>query len=276
MTKLTQPTKWHGGKNYLAPWIISHFPEHVHYVEPYFGGGSVLLQKPVDWVEGHSEVVNDLNGDLTNFWCVLQSEKLLSDFQRIIDAIPFSQFEFKHSDELNGLTAEHGLGVQRAVWFFVKYRQSRQGLGKDFATLSRNRTRRGMNEQVSSWLTAIEGLPEVHERLKRVVILNRDAIDVIKQQDGPRTLFYLDPPYLHSTRSSTGEYEHEMDIDDHSMLLASLCEMKGKFILSGYHNVMYDKTARHFGWRCEEKQIDNKASSAKTKELKTECLWMNF
>ena len=41
---LTQPLKWHGGKYYLAKRIIEEFPTHVHYVEPYFGGGSVLLQ----------------------------------------------------------------------------------------------------------------------------------------------------------------------------------------------------------------------------------------
>ena len=69
--------------------------------------------------------------------------------------------------------------VERAVNFFIRCRQSRAGCFKDFATLSRTRTRRGMNEQASAWLTVIDGLPEVHARLKRVVILNHDALDVI-------------------------------------------------------------------------------------------------
>jgi len=64
MGKLTQPLKWHGGKHYLAKAIIELMPPHVHYVEPYFGGGSVLLEKdPV----GVSEVVNDRNRELMNF-----------------------------------------------------------------------------------------------------------------------------------------------------------------------------------------------------------------
>ena len=61
-----------------------------------------------------------------------------------------------------------------------------------------------MSEQASAWWNTVDGLANVHDRLKRVVILCRDALDVIRQQDGSRTLFYLDPPYLHSTRASTG------------------------------------------------------------------------
>ena len=81
---------------------------------------------------------------------------------------------------------------------------------KDFATLSRNRTRRQMNEQASAWWTCVEGLPAVSARLRRVVVLNQPALEVIRQQDGPATLFYLDPPYLHETRASPGTYKHEM------------------------------------------------------------------
>ncbi len=70
MTKLTQPLKWHGGKHYLAKRIIELMPEHVHYVEPYFGGGAVLLQKDP---EGVSEVVNDIDGELMSFWDCLRA-----------------------------------------------------------------------------------------------------------------------------------------------------------------------------------------------------------
>ncbi len=266
---LTQPFKIHGGKHYLGKWIIEHMPKHTHYVEPYFGGGSVLLQKPF---EGISEVANDLYGDLSNFWQMLQSDNNFDLLKRKLEATPFSDREFDWAS----LTKESKGGVDDAVSFFIRARQSRQGLEEDFATLSRNRTRRGMNEQVSSWLTAIEGLPEVHTRLKRVVILNRPAIEVIKQQDGPKTLFYLDPPYLHETRVTTKDYRHEMSKEDHSILLQTLFDIKGKFLLSGYPSKMYRIAAKVGGWRCVEKKIDNKASSKKTKDTKTECLWMNF
>lgn len=281
MSKLVQPLKWHGGKHYMAKRIIEIIPPHIHYVEPYFGGGSVFLQKPVELIEGHSEVVNDINGQLTNFWKVLSNSEEFESLSRLLEATPFSKELF---DEYTGDEAEDlqkidfgPTRVARALWFFVKYRQSRQGLGKDFATLSRNRTRRGMNEQVSSWLTAIDGLPEVHERLKRVVILNDEALKVIRQQDGRNTFFYLDPPYLHETRSSTKEYgKHEMSREQHAKLLNQLCLVKGKFILSGYRSDMYDHSAKLAGWHRVDIEIDNKASSKKKKDKKTECLWMNY
>src|SRR5207249_7948232 len=90
----------------------------------------------------------------------------------------------------------NGEMVRHAAGFFVVCRQSLAGRMKGFASLSRNRTRRRMNEQASAWITAVEGLPAVHERLRRVVILCRPAVEVLRSQDGPGTLFYLDPPYL--------------------------------------------------------------------------------
>lgn len=268
--KIFPPYKWHGGKFYLAKWIISHFPPHVHYVEPYFGGGNVLLQKPAKWIEGISEVVNDINGELTNFWLQLRDnrENLLS----ALECMPLNENEFEHSL----FTVSADTSVQRAIKFFVRYRQSRQGLGKDFATMTRTRTRRGMNEQVSQWLSAIDGLPETCARIERVAIFNRDAINVIEQQDGPDTLFYIDPTYLHETRVTTADYEHEMTPEQHQTLLKTLAYLQGSFLLSGYRSELYDNAATRYGWYRVEKEIDIKASSATTKPKRVECLWMNY
>jgi DNA adenine methylase len=76
--------------------------------------------------------------------------------------------------------------VQRAVRFFVLCRQSLAGRMDTFAPLSKNRTRRRMNEQASAWLTAVEGLPAVHARLKRVAILNRPALMSFDNQPGTK------------------------------------------------------------------------------------------
>lgn len=273
------PLKWHGGKQYLADRIISMMPSHLHYVEPYFGGGAVLFRKPC---EGVSEVVNDLNSQLINFWRVLQDEAVFKVFVRAIECIPFAEKEWENTNWLNTtwmgrLPGNIADQVRWAGAFFVRFRQSRQGLGKDFATLSRNRTRRGMNEQVSSWLSAVEGLPECHARLKRVVILNHRALDVIKEQDGPNTLFYLDPPYLQETRTAKWAFgDYEMSEADHVELLENLACVKGKFLLSGYHSGIYDSYAVEFSWNFEEISIPNNASSAKEKRVMTECVWRNW
>ena len=84
------------------------------------------------------------------------------------------------------------------------------------------------------------------------------------------------PPYLHETRTARNAYTYEMTKQMHSDLLNCLSGIKGKFMLSGYHSDMYDCAASQFGWRCEEREIDNKASRSKAKEKKMECLWMNF
>jgi hypothetical protein len=115
-----------------------------------------------------------------------------------------------------------------------------------FAPLSRARTRRGMNEQASAWLGAVDGLPAVHARLSRVVLLNRDAVDVIQSQDGPGTMFYLDPPYLTATRAAPGVYRHELTADDHRRLLGAVKAVEGKVILSGYPSDLYDRELA--GW----------------------------
>jgi len=270
MSGLTQPLKWHGGKHYLAKRIISLMPLHLHYVEPFFGGGSVLLEKDPD---GVSEVANDVCQELTNFWRVLQDPQLFGEFMRRVSAMPFSQREWEDSRRRR-VEMWRGTNVEMAVSFFVRCRQSRAGKFNGFATLSKNRTRRRMNEQASAWMTAVDGLPAVAQRMKRVVILNDDAVTVIGREDSPNTLFYLDPPYLHETRVTTKDYAFEMTVDDHRRLLEQLQGAKGKVLISGYPSKLYDDALRQ--WERVDFAIDNKASSAKRKPIQTERIWMNY
>ncbi len=264
--RVSPPLKWHGGKWYLAPRIVAKMPPHIHYVEAFAGGLSVLLAKDP---EGVSEVVNDLNGDLSNFWRVLQQEDSFRRFQRTLEAMPFSEREWRDAEEGRGADA-----VEWAVRFFVRCRQSLAGRMDGFAPLSRTRTRRGMNEQASAWTAAVDGLPAVHARLRRVAILNHDALDVIRQQDGPDTLFYLDPPYLAETRACDDVYAHEMGPAQHAELLEVLCRCAGRVMLSGYPSEMYDRRLRD--WTRHEFALPNQAAGGKQKRSMTEVVWCNF
>jgi DNA adenine methylase len=212
---------------------------------------------------------------VTNFFRVLQSTKEFAEFQRIVSAVPFSQVEWADATKAGIIPQDpNSIDVAAAVRFFIACRQSRAGTFDSFAPLSRTRTRRQMNEQASAWMTAVDGLPQVAKRLMRVVILNKDAVEVIRQEDGPNTLFYPDPPYMHETRVATDAYAFEMTDVQHSQLLAVIKDCKGKVMLSGYHSPLYD--CELSGWRCQEFAIDNKASSAKVKRVMTECVWMNY
>jgi len=266
---MVQPIKWHGGKSYLSAWIIGNFPDrnsYTHYNEAFAGGLSVLFAHDPD---GKSEAVNDLNSGLSDFWFILSTtpEAMI----RELWATPLSQEVWESATEMRADDDR----MKRATAFFVRYRQSRQGLGKDFATPT-TRVRRGMNENVSAWLTAVESLPEAHERLRRVEVRNMDGIKFIEKYDHESALFYLDPPYVHETRVTTKDYECEMSVADHLRLLEVCVKLKGKFLLSGYDSEMYRRVADQNGFRKVEKEIDNKASSKDVKEKKTECLWMNY
>ena len=283
-TGVDSPLKWHGGKSYLANKIISLMPPrcknpnnpdpddpgYIAYVEPYAGGLSVLLANdPV----GISEVANDLNGPLTNFWDVMADPVKFEIFNRRMQATPFSEVEWQRAAERS---AFEGDPIEEAAGFFIHCRQSLSGRMKGFAGISRTRTRQGQNEQVAAWLSAVEGLPAVHARLKRVLIRNIDGVECIKKEDGKRTLHYVDCPYVHSTRATTGEYAHEMTDVQHAELLNTLMDIEGRFLLSGYHSELYDKYAKNCGWKVHEFQIANHSSSSKQKQRKCEVVWTNY
>jgi DNA adenine methylase len=282
--KLVPPLKWHGGKTYLASQIVSLMPAHLHYVEPYFGGGAVLLARDPDrnWYEsaddwadtaaqrGCSEVVNDVSGELVNFWRVLRYERKFQKFLRAVQATPFSEKDWQDTCKFQ----DGKSSVTRAIRFFICCRQSLAGRMDSFAPRSRSRTRGGINEQANAWLGSVEGLPAVHQRLKSVVILNNDALNVIRKEDAAKTLFYLDPPYLHETRTSTDVYEFEMTDDDHRELLQTIQNVDGKVMLSGYHSALYDNMLAD--WNLKEFVKANSSAGGKEKRKMTECLWMNY
>jgi DNA adenine methylase len=259
--------KWPGGKNYLAEKIIALFPRHIHYVEGFFGSGAVLFKKsPFNC----SEVVNDLNEELINFWQVLRDPLRFQTFLRVVQATPFSEKFWIETISNQRNTDE----TTKAIAFFIRCRQSMMGGMKSFAPISKSRTRQGMNEQVAAWLTAVEGLPEAHARLKRVLILNRHIIELLRTQDSPDTFFYLDPPYVPDSRVANGMYKHEMTEQDHKNFLNQLTPLRGKWILSGYSTPLYESMLK--GYRRVEVKIANNMSTEDVKEIKTEVLWMNF
>jgi DNA adenine methylase len=271
------PLKWHGGKYYLAAKIVKLMPPHLHYVEPFFGGGAVLLARdPEDregWLFPHhgvSEVVNDLNDRLINFWRVLKSPELFQAFHRRAQAIPVSRSEWEEAHA----HVDGDDPVANALAFFVDCRQSRSGLMTSFTAVTRNRTRRRMNGNVSEWLSAVDGLPEVHARLRRVLVEKMPALEIIKREDTPGTLFYCDPPYLHETRISKEAYSYEMNEQEHKDLLALLLECKGKVMLSGYPSELYDTLLKN--WTRHTFDLPNNAASGEVKRRMTEVLWCNF
>jgi DNA adenine methylase len=262
---------------------VGLMPPHLHYVEPFAGGLAVLLERdPNDkrlWVgekggrAGVSEVVNDLNEELMNFWRVLQHGELFPEFCRACQVTPLGRRQFNTACDGQKVYTDP---VGRAWAFFVRCRQSRAGTFKGFTNLTRSRTRRGINGNASEWLGAVEGLPAVHARLQPVVIENIDALKLIPREDTPDTLFFLDPPYLHETRATTDAYAYEMTAEQHVELLGTLAGLKGKWMLSGYPSKLYDSFFKDFPHTRHEFDMPNHAAGGEEKRRMTECVWTNY
>jgi DNA adenine methylase len=259
------PVKWHGGKRYLAKRIVENFPKHRIYLEAFGGGASVLLNKPTVDVE----VYNDLDTRITRLFRVLreQGQQFLDKVQFIL----YSQIEFEEA----GHYPEGASDLDMAVCDYVRWRQSFGGKGESWSYTT-TRARGGMAGDVNAWWTAIDGLPVIIDRIRRVQIICQPATEAIERFDNPEALIYCDPPYVHSTREkgSRDVYLEEMSDNDHRELATLLSRCKSKVVLSGYPSALYEKL--YAGWRIVTFDIANHAAGGKKKERKTEILWLNF
>ena len=259
-TKLRPPIKRHGGKAYLARRIVSHFPAHRTYVEPFAGGLSVLLNKPRSTVE----VASDLDARLINFWRHLCNSPMLLGMLAETD---YSESSFQDATRLVG--AEND-GCTAAWAYVVNNRMSRGGLGKTFAWS--DRLRGGQPGDVNAWDTIRQELPAIIDRMRNVRLSCLPAVEVVLLYDSPDTLVYADPPYMPETRTARSTYDYEMAVDAHRELLRVLCGACSAVCLSGYRSPLYD--AALADWQRVEWDMPNHSGQGATKQRRTECLWI--
>lgn len=250
--------RWHGGKWLLAPWIISEMPKHRVYVEPFGGAGSVLIRKP----RCYAEVWNDLDGHVVNLFQVLRSDRA-SELVEMLRLTPFASDEFQQAYQPTDCP------VEKARRLVIRSFMGFGSNGHNRLTGFRSNSNRLGTTPAHDWINYPDALVAVIERLKGVVVLNRDACEVMAGHDGPETLHYVDPPYVMDTRSDAGaDYAHEMDDSDHENLLDFLDGLTGMVMLSGYPHEIYDTRLAHWT-RITRKAL---ADGAKTR---TEVLWLN-
>ncbi len=234
MLIIRPPIRYYGGKWRLAPWIISHFPLHQCYVEPFGGAAGVLLRKPPSVFE----IFNDIDHEVVNFFRVLRERPV--ELIRAIELTPWSREEQRLSFE----PCDDPL--ERARRFYLRSWQTRGGPRTQWRSGWRYHYR--INGQRPPDTTKLwnqtDHLWAVVERLKQVQIECDDALAVIERYDAPTTLFYVDPPYLAETRSqrwSAKAYQHEMSREDHIRLAEVLNEVEGMVVLSGYPSDLYEE-----------------------------------
>jgi len=143
--------------------------------------------------------------------------------------------------------------VTQAAAFFTLCRQSFGGLisSSSWNTSVASLTA-GQAQATAGWTNTINRLPEILQRLRRVQIDNADFRKVIKHYDRPETLFYMDPPYVMSTRKA-GKYECELTDNDHRDLLHLIKHVRGMVLLSGYTSALYERELAR--WRCDRYKV---------------------
>ena len=257
---------WYGGKFSHLDFILPLIPrDATHFCDVFGGSAAVLLN-----VEPYAvETYNDIDSELVNFFHTLRNQG--SELTEAIELTPFSREELALA-----CTPQKDISkLERARRFYVRARQTRTGLAQ---TSSEGRwahcvrtSRAGMSGTVSRWLGAVEKLPEIAQRLRRVQIENAPAIDVIQRYDTSDTVFYVDPPYVHSSRGDTSAYGFEMTDEEHEELSAILNQVKGRVVLSGYQSPLYDLL--YSSW----KRVDDKERTCHSvRKPRQESVWMNF
>jgi len=267
LMSVTRPVlRYHGGKFRLAPWIVSFFPHHHVYVEPFGGAASVLLHK----ARSKSEVYNDVHDEVVNVFRVLRDPAMAARLARLIELTPFARAEFVASyEQTDDLVEQARRTVIRSFMGFGSGAAfSRHATG--FRTGARGGRHAGAATDLISWPDEV---PAFVERLRGVSIESQDALYLMARTDGPSTLFYVDPPYPLSTRGNARgvrqKYARELTDDDHRRLAGVLHDLQGMVVLSGYPCDLYD-CELFAGWERFERQ-----AMADGARKRTEVVWLN-
>lgn len=263
--------RYHGGKWRLAPWLLTFFPRHRVYVEPFAGAASVLIRKP----RSHGEVYNDLDSDVVNVFRVIQDPAKAAALCRRVTLTTFSRVEFRASYKVGPDDDD----VSRAWAMIVR---SFMGFGSASMTRShitgfRSNSSRSGTIPAEDWKNWPGEIRNFVERLRGVVIENRPAIEVMLQHDRPDCLFYVDPPYPVGTRSSLHNkngnvghyYRHDMTNEDHQRLAETLHALQGMVVISSYPSALYDKELFAAWARFERPHLADGARP------RTEAVWLN-
>lgn len=247
--------KYPGGKWRIAPWIISHFPPHKVYCEPFFGSGAVFFTKSPCRIE----TINDIDGDVVNLFRVCRDSP--EELARALEFTPWSREEFLSCREKSADPVEQ---ARRTV---VRFHQSYAMCEHSPNSWRNSQTGTGPH-CAGTWNHLPEIVLKMCGRLKQAQIENIDAIELIRRYDSSDALLYLDPPYPLKLREKN-MYKHEMADERHEELLRAVLQSKAKIVLSSYDNVLYNDALK--GWCTSEKQAIAQAGAHRTEKI-----YMNF
>lgn len=267
---LITPIKYFGGKGMMWREIVAQFPPPTYktYVEPFGGSYSVGMHMtylpPV-------EVYNDIFKSVYSLYHVLSDAELFKQFQEKVALTPYCEDVFIEARQrLEAPDNAKLTEVERAHLFFVGNRMARQGIGGFNFVCD---IRRNLPKCIADYLAAVDGLPEIHNRLSRVLVFNRDGFAIMQQFDGKDAFMYCDPPYEWGTRG-TYRYSCDADKDFHKMFVQMCIESESKLLISGYDNEIYHRLEENGFVKVE---IPVKMMNGRNEKVtRVECLWRNY
>jgi len=257
------PIPYFGGKSRIAEQVAGLLPAHDHYVEPFAGSLAVLLAKAAS----EHETVNDINGDLVNFWRVLRDRP--GELERACALTPHSRAEYDASYDLSGAD-----DLERARRTFVRLSQARSpatGRITGWRHHQAVRSRQGiyMPQYLANYAARVA---PAAARLASVSLECLPALEVIARYGRhDSVLIYADPPYPRDVRGSGASYGTEMLGDrDHRELAAALAGCHAAVVLSGYDCPLYAELYDH-GWY--RREIGTYTGNGTGEKARTEVLW---
>ena len=253
MEQMKTPISYYGGKQTLASVILKAIPEHRLYCEPFLGGAAVFFAKPLSKLE----IINDINGELINFYWVMKHN--FEELQKEVEVTLHSRKLYMQAKVVYN-NPDMFSPVKRAwaVWVlanmaFGSNLNTSFGYGK-----KSNKYPVGITNKRNNFNTACK------ERLEKVTIECREAITVINNYDSAGSFFYIDPPYVGAEQGHYKGYtQAEFDV-----LLQTLKELKGKFILSSYRNEILKDYALRNGWHSVEFKMPSSMTVRDGKKVK--------
>jgi len=255
--------RYPGGKTRHWQWIESHFPEHRRYVEGFAGVATVLINRP----RAKEEFLIEKNPDQAVLLRVIRDHP--HELARVLRPLRWSIETFVDA-RLRLDEQLYSSDIERAAWAYTARKMSMNGEGQEFSVVN-NR------DPEVWWDGGVRALPAIARRLRGAHIIEGDALEWLPLLDGPETLFYLDPPYVLSSRIGRSLYgRYEMTDSEHRALCRTVRRLVGKVVLSGYPNPIYDEVLS--GWRREtcRFRVFAKYSEGGIRIKKTEVLWLNF
>jgi DNA adenine methylase len=256
------PNSYYGGKQQLASRILGLIPGHRIYCEPFLGGGAIFFAKEPSPVE----IINDTNGELINFYEVVQRD--FSALEKEVAISLHSRRQHHHAQVIYD-NPEMFDRIKRAwaVWMLANssYGCMLNG-GYGYDRTSGATTKKLDNKRKDFTI-------DYAIRLQRVQIECCDALRIIQSRDTLDTFFYLDPPYVGCDQGHYDGYTQ----DDFDHLLKLLETSKGKFLLSSFRNKSLAEFTKRNGWRTLEFTMGCSMSNRyKTPRQKTEVLTANY